>query len=359
MHEPELSPDVEEAIRKTMLGNPDGIRYRHLEAIKKIGEIEKLHFFPLRKNGELIYVMALAERITKFKGSYFYTYYVRYVTFNPVFAAKTLISDKNITKMQRVGNSFFKKGMINHANSFPFELKSEKADPQKRIYYAHVEETNLRSLNFTEFFFEKIRNFNIITYSNVFPKDNVQVSKLKKNDLKKMLCKLGKYYSNHSLFYTDEQDLLENYFVLKRDGEIIAGVMAKIANWKIEQIPGFFGKIVKHVLPYMPVLKRITTKESFRFLSFDTIYCKEGEDQVLTELFGSVCAQLKVYAAMIYLDSREPLVDRINKLDKMGLLNKLYTNVQGVILARFINFTDAEKKEFKENPVYISGYDLT
>ena len=358
-YEPEAFPDVKETISKTILGNPGGIRYRQLDALKKVDVIRPLHFFPLRKSGSIISIMALAERITYHNGIPYYSFYVRYVSFNPAYSVKNAKSHDHSMAIHRMGNSFIKEGMKKHAEDFPFLLKDEKADEKKRIYYAYVEESNYRSLNYTEFFFEKIRDFTTITYSNIFPRADKRVSKISLSAYDTLSALLQTSFQKHTFFFLEKEKLLTGYYVLMEGEEIIAGVQAQVNNWKIEKLPGIMGGFIKNILPYLPVFSRVLKPKRFTFLTFDTIYCQKGSEQLLPVLFRSVCALTKVYAAMIHIDNADPLHYLLKKSKKMGLLNTLFSDAHSVVMAKFVNFTDKEKEPFYHNPVYFSGYDLT
>jgi hypothetical protein len=351
--------EIVAAITSTILGNPDGIRYKLLNAAKRLKEIDPVHIFALRRKGELIYVMVLAERITNTLAKPYITYYVRYVSFSAKFSAGNLTRASKAMSMQRIGNSVMKEGIRQHAENFTGTLTHDAVETKKKIYYAYVEESNLRSINFTEFFFEPIRNFSIITYSKFFPKADQRFSKPDAAEAGLLLPLLNEYYAGHSLYFLQTRDIQENYYILKEEGIIVAGVKAQIANWKIEQVPGLSGKILLHVLPFLPVFSRIINRDRFRFLTFDSLYCKPGKENLLPVLFQSVARSLRVYAAMIYLDNADPLLEKIKKLKGMGLLNRLFKITKAIVMARFINFTESEKKPFRENPVYFSGYDLT
>ncbi len=354
-HETEAMPDVREAIGSTVLGSPGGIRYRQLDALRKIDEIKPLHFFPMRKKGELISVMAITERITFLYQVPCYTYYVRYVSFNPTYAVKTGLPE---TRIHRMGNSFMKEGMRKHAEDFTYELINNRADP-KKIYYAFVEERNLLSINYTEFFFEKIRNFTIISFSSLFPRIDKRVTRIDPSRHSLLIDLLQKNYSKHSFFFYEDERLLSDYFILTEKDEILAGVRARVANWKIEELPGFFGRMTVKLLPNIPSLNRMIKPQRFTFLTFDTLYCREECDILLRVLFHSVCAILKVHAGMIYIDSNDPLCIKISGLRGMGLLNRIFGKAHGIAVAKFVGFTDEEKRNFYTNPIYISGYNLT
>lgn len=354
-HEQTALPDVKDAIGSTILGNPGGLQYRQLDALRKIGEIKPLHFFPLRKDGELILVLALAERITKHSGVSYLTNYVRYVSFNPSYSVKAAQNHG----LQRIGNSMIKEAMKNHSETFPFSLQHLADAGDKRLFYAYVEESNIRSLNFTEFFFEKIRKFTVTPYSNFFPSHDRRVSQLTSGDLEELISLLRHHFKDHSFFFLDKDRLLSDYYVLKDKGRIVAGVNARKTGWKIIKVPGKAGWVVLNLLPYLPVFSRALKPSAFEFLTFDTLYCGPGSEHLLPALFSSVCKLKKNYAAMIYMDTEDVVYRQVHSAGNLGLINKMFGDFSGVIMARFVNFSEEEKQVFCKSPVFISGYDLT
>lgn len=354
-----VSEDIRELIRTTPLGNPDGIRYRHLDSMRKIDEIEPLQFFSLRKDNSLLFSMAIAERLTKLGSSTYHTFNIRYVVFNSIYRAKALNTESFQDPMQRIGNSFIKEGMKQHAELYKPILSDFNAQPEKKVYYAFVEDSNLRSLNLTGFFLEPLRKVSITTFSRFFPRKNKHVKACNKNKWPTIRKLIDTFYQHHSFYFLEDRRLPENYFVYEQDGIILAGVKAEIANWKIVQLPGFFGKILVKIMPFLPLFSRLIKPETFRFLTFDTLYCQPGNEKYLPVLFESVCSILKTNTAMIYLDSKDPLQAPVSEFRSMGLLNRLFKTAEGNLLVRFINFSAEETEKFKNFPAYISGYDLS
>lgn len=357
VYETGAANDVKNAIRNTILGNPNGIRYRQLDALNKIEEIDPLHFFPIRRNRELLYLMALAERHTENRGESILTFYVRYVSFNPRFALKNIAGEAQ-GKLQRIGNSMMKEGMKKLADSF-CGTSGSSADADNSIYYAYVEDSNLRSLNFTKFFFEPIREFSVFSFSRFFPQDHPAVSKLTSDETGYMVHILKEQYKDYSFYFLDESRLRNRYFVYRDSGRIVAGLRAYTVNWQIENLPGVTGKLILSLLPYLPFIRRIFNKKRFSFLSFDCIYCEAGYEKFLPALFSAVCSAKDRYAAMIYLDSKDHYSEVIQGIRDLGLLNRLFGKAQGKVLARFTNLSEEEKEPFFNRPVFVSAYDLT
>lgn len=358
LHEARLTQDIEDAVRETIIGNPSGIQYQHLDSAKKIHEMDTIRFFTLRRGGVLIYVMALVERITQFKKSTYNTYNVRYVSFSEKLAKKTT-ADRKYQSQRRIGNSFFKEGMQKHSETIPFSLKGRSTHPDKKLYYAYVEDSNIRSMEFTQFFFEKISELSVIPASKLFPRRNDNLSKINDSEIDKMLDLLKKEYSQHSFYFCDKENLADNYYILKDGEEIVMGACVHQVNWKIVNLPSILGRLFIKTIPIIPLFSRLLKKDKFRFLSFDTFYCQPEKESQLPTFIEAIMAETRIYSAMLYFNKKEPQFNRLRPYIKRGLLGRIFKGASGAVLARFVNFSEKEKEEFKEHPVYISAYDMT
>jgi len=72
--------------------------------------------------------------------------------------------------------------------------------------------------------------------------------------------------------------------------------------------------------PGAPYLRRLFRPGEFRYLVFDAIYCRRGREEVLTDLFESVCAAEGFNTGLMWLDDRSTLYDKIRTSGKMGPL---------------------------------------
>ncbi len=355
----ELSNDVLSQLQNTVYGNPGGIRYLHQDVDKKIRKINNLSFGTLRKNNQLYLIIGVCERITYFKEVPCGTFYLRYVTVNTAFAKKAGTSKTlKEKKVEARSSSLLKKAMEKISEIFNYVALPDEFDKTKRLYFAYIEEENYRSLEFTEFFFEKIRDFSVIPYSRLLPRKNKNVSLLNEYEIKEIIGLLKNQYRNYTLFSFDNLNFQEDYYVLKKNNEIIAGVKANIVKWKIVNLPGLTGKLIIYLIPFLPLFSRLIKRKIFRFLAFEALYYKEGMEQYIPILMESVCGIKKVYAGLLYADMESPLYHVIKNIKKPGILNKMFGETSGKIVARFIGFNDKEKEVFKSNPAYISGFDI-
>jgi hypothetical protein len=113
------------------------------------------------------------------------------------------------------------------------------------------------------------------------------------------------------------------------------------------------------VLPKTPYFRRLFRPGEFRYLVLDSIYCKQGYEKLLANLFESACAAEDFNTALTWLDDRSQLFDKIRTGVKMGALNRMLNAKPGLVYSRFINLTEKERDCFYEAPAYISGFDFS
>jgi hypothetical protein len=208
--------------------------------------------------------------------------------------------------------------------------------------------------------YEYIRSFLTVAFSRFSPKTDSRVSKISTPaERKKMGSLLLEYYRNYSFFSTDYAFYGNKYYVLKEGGEIVAGVSVIPSSYKIYDMPGVWGWIYMTILPRAPLFKRLFDPEEFRHLVFDAVYCREGKEDLLADLFESVCASEGYYTGLTWLDDRSELYDKLRAGVKMGALNRMLNAKPGLVYARFLNLTAKEIDYFYDAPAYISGFDFS
>jgi hypothetical protein len=198
-----------------------------------------------------------------------------------------------------------------------------------------------------------------VAFSRFSPKPDHRVSKLTETGMAKMESLLLDFYRNYSFFTTTYSFYGDNYYVLKEEDEIIAGVCAIPTSYKVYDIPGVWGWVMMKVLPGVPYFRRLFRPGEFRYLVFDAIYCKKGREAVLANLFESACAAEGFNTGLTWLDDRSELYDKIRTGVKMGALNRMLNAKPGLVYTRFINLTEEEKEYFYDAPAYISGFDFS
>ncbi len=174
-----------------------------------------------------------------------------------------------------------------------------------------------------------------------------------------MLDLLGEYYKNYSL-YSDETAMYEDrYYVLKSGDEIVAGLSAVPTVYDVVDVPGIWGWVLMHLLPWMPWYRRLFHPGEFKFLVFGYPWVKPGHEKDLEKLMESVCAMEKINTALTWVDDRSELYDMYRTELDMGALNRMLNVNPGLVYANFLNISNKEKEFFYDNPAFISGFDFT
>jgi Acetyltransferase (GNAT) family len=321
-------------LKKVIYGT-NGPRYINTGQEEKLANIKNPYFFRLIKNGETIGFCCLCKRLIDSKSSPYVAFYGRYFVIEPALQG------------QKYGG-FLTKQMEEYL------LKTEE---KPLVFYAYIEENNLKSLNVTKqlqivpFATMKTRIF-----TRIFPKLNPQIERLSEEDKKPFLDKLATYFTKHSFRNLENINYQNNYFVIKHQGEIVAGLQANPQRWQIVKMNGLSGKILLNILPHIPIFRKIFNPKNYEFLAIEGVYIKQGfQDQLYPLIEGLLC-QFSIHSALFQLDSNDPLIDFFKKNGKLGILNALKKDINTYVTVRAKGIVE---DDFKEDFVYVSSFDFT
>ncbi|HSH67570.1 MAG TPA: GNAT family N-acetyltransferase [Bacteroidia bacterium] len=323
----------------TTLWGTNGPIFEHLDTHERIIHISGSLAFSLEKNGKTISTCTVLERNITVEGKEYKTWYGRYFAVDKDYQGKMF------------GNILLK------------EMKNylQKISNLPTIFYAYVDQANPRSRKLLlHTGFKVIRRFETSVFSRMYPKHDPRVSKISKpEDIETILSLLKKQNENNTFLNFDNLFFQHNYFILKEGNEIVSGIQASITKWKIQKLPGFSGKVIIKILPYIPFISRLFNPKDFRFAAFEGIYCKKGHEKDLFKLMESACAQLELFIGMIWLDPEMELSKRIKNAGDWGLMNRMREDLPAHVVAGFYNVSETEQELFHKKPVYISAFDLT
>jgi hypothetical protein len=342
-------------------GSEGGLRFSLLNIAPRIAAYkDQIRFVSLYKKNEITGTVGSCFRISGQGNLRYPSSYLRYLAFQSTYQSgvrwrkrrKALIKlEKDDNFKQKTLEIFSKPHMLDLDNVF---------EGDKHVMYAFLESMNERSKNLvSQAGYEYIRSFLTVAFSRFSPEPDPRVTKLSDDEKGKMGSLLLNYYRDYSFFSTDYSFFGDRYYVLKDGDEIIAGVSAIPSAYKVYDIPGIWGWVMMNVLPKMPFFRRLFHPGEFRYLVFDAIYCKKGNEKLLSDLFESVCAAEGFNTGLTWLDDRSMLYDKIRTVVKMGALNRMLNAKPGLVYTRFINLTDKEKEAFYNAPAYISGFDFS
>jgi len=323
-------------LKATVLGSEGGMRYSMQNTEERVRSYgDGLSFMALYKKSSLMGVIGACRRATLNRG-------VR-----------------------------LKARLSQAADSFKQQILSVIRDPQhvtgedngsaaSHVMYAYVESSNERSRNMVnQAGYEYIRSFLTVAFSRFSPKPDQSVTRLKPDEEPAIAQLLKEQYRDYC-FYTDEFSFYDHrYYVLRRNGEIVAGAGAIPAQYKVVNMPGIWGWLMMKVLPHTPWFRRLFRPQEFRYVILNAIYCRKGSEDLLPDLFEAVCAGEGYNTALTWLDDHSELYETLRTNRRMGALNRMLNAKPGLVYALFTGLSAAETEKFYDSPAYISGFDFS
>lgn len=345
--EKNASEKVVKLLENNVIGTPgQGMLYKLMNVKDKIDRLINPWFVSVNMRNRVVGTCCFDERTVHNNNRDSKAFYVRYFSFLDIFRRKSVIVNhkKGNSKIKSEVNELLAgHGLVEDAG-------------QKFLFYAYVDLHNERSrVLCEEFGFEKIREFKATLFSRFIPRRDERVTKLENNEQAKKL--LANYYRDYSLV---DLDMLEadKFYVIKNElGEVVAGVQCNLEHWNILDIPGITGKFILNVIPKIPLLNRYFNQDYY-FLSFDSMYVKDGHEKDLISLFSHLLFVSGIKVASLCVDVESDLHQKLQKFN-MGFMQKLQNNMIHQVIVKAVNYTEEEKKQLTQSPVYISSFDIT
>ena len=342
-------------------GSEGGIRFSLQNIASRIEAYkDQIRFVSLYKKNKITGTVGACFRISGQGALRYPSTYIRYLAFQ-----STYQSDINWRRREKAvikpesDDSFKQKTLEIFSKPHILDLP-DVFEKDKHLMYAFIESMNERSKNLVhQAGYEYIRSFLTVAFSRFTPKTDYRVSLLKEEEKTQMNGLLNEYYRDYAFFSTDYAFYGGKYYVLRENGEIIAGVCAIPTMYKVYDMPGVWGWVMTRILPDVPYFRRLFRPGEFRYLVFDAIYCKKGKEPLLASLFDSACAAEGYHTGLTWLDDRSELYDKLRTEVKMGTLNRMLNAKPGLVYARFVNLTEEEKNRFYDAPAYVSGFDFS
>lgn len=232
-------------------------------------------------------------------------------------------------------------------------------EKEKTIFFACIEKGNRASYRTVENAgYENIGIIKTNGFSRFFPKVNKNIEQVNTDTVRnEVLSLLKKQFKEHALAQFNSIFLHDNYFIIRENGQIVAGCQFHRGHWGINKMAGFMGKIIMNVVPIIPILNKIFNPKRFEFLAFEGIYVKPGCENRLMYLFEGLLAKEKLKSAMYWLGESCPLRKRILEKGKTGLIHSFIKHSDVFIMASFHDLSNAEISNIKSRPLFASGFD--
>lgn len=354
-------PEFVELLVRTIWGTPEKTLYQHLNTRDRITQLLQPYYITLQRGGHVVAGMTLCRRAVQEPGQTADAFYVRYLSFTEKLLNKKPANNRLVPNGDFVihPRSFVKNQLL-ELFTRPKLVAPRQEEHAHAFYYAYVESENQRSLQICSAFgFQKVRSFRTLPFSRFFPKKHPGCSRLTPADRQEVKQAVEEQYADYHLFFPDHLFSGDHYFVLKREGRIVAGLRAMPVSWVINHLPGLSGKLTMQVVPHIPLLSRLFNPANFRFAAFEGVFALPGHENAIFTLMESVLAELGLYTGMLWLDDESELFNFFLNSGKLGLLHHLEKPSPVNILVRFAEAAPETIEMYKKKPVYISALDLT
>lgn len=307
--------------------------YQHFNSKDHFLHIASPKIFAVRENGALRAFTVFVHRQLPMVAHGSDAYYIRFFCATPEIKGAGIV--KNLAKIV---------------------IEYVRSQEDKACFYGTIEARNPAVRKVVDKIgMELITTVKTVGFSRFFPRPLLAVRALGASDWEKFLPLLEAQKSNYAFWTTDNVQMPPGYFVYEQQGEVILGAQVHLAHWAIHSLPGAAGAVLPW-MPYLPLLNRIVLPKSFRFLSPEGFYVREGAENLLPQFLESLLHHLRHNAAMFWLDSRDPIYKALEDAN-LGLLNQFVKKADAAFVANFKGYELDEMDRIKALPFYISTYD--
>ncbi len=350
-----------EHIGSTYLGTPGGLQYHHSTGIDKLKNIKNCYFVFLRRSGKMLGSIGYALRDTHAGEVTYKCWLVRYFSIRaPLRSDKVSIRQRNRRPVKDRSAS-----LIKVAANFFHENPERLIDPDttqmpQAILYSLVEKKNERSRNFAGIGgYEKTGDVVSFMFSRLKQRKRAGVEQLCQSDIPEMRSLLRKFYSDHAFYLDDNLFLNDDYYVLREDGVIVAGLQANEEMWEIKTIGNATLDRLIQFLTRIPFIGKRFRYAQMRFLGVEGFFFREGRGDAVYTLLEGVLALKDHYLALMIMDTRSHVYLNFKQRKKLGPVNSALGSFEADFYTRFYSFPEEEKKRVSAMAAYISIFDNT
>lgn len=240
--------------------------------------------------------------------------------------------------------------------SFMTRIREDESTPA--VYMGVIERGNHSSYKVAQNAgYNTISLLKTVGFSRFFPKKDPRCRRALPEEYATIKERLTATYSYHALVHFTHLFMRGDYYVLAENGQLIAGVQVHPARWTIKKMPGLLGKAIMHILPHIPLIKRLYNPKDFRFLTFEGVFYPDNRIDVLHRLLSAVLADKQHHTALFFLDERSPLYEALLQHGKLGLVHTFTKGNDARIVASFAQVDRHTAEELTAKPWYTTGFD--
>jgi hypothetical protein len=322
-------------LSETVLGT-NGSRYQHLDTAHRIYEADHPLFLTVERNNRVWGNLTFCRR-----GEH---WYIRY------FAFRSFLQAGGTEKSSERSQSVIKQS-LQHFFDAVFSGNSEYGNVQSM--YAYIDPRNERSKWMSEHFgFQVIGTLATQSFSRLSPKKSRRFVEINDTNLSDAI--LEKKRDSHRYFCAAHISKPPFYGLISESGELLALVKSTKVNWKIERLPGRFGGLLKSILPFVPLIRRLINPNKFTFLVPDVLYVKDNSHEILNELFEALLEKESLNVLLWWIDNVDPLYLSIQSKMNWGMLHP----VLGVQPVDVVQRTKKTEQTKAVKPQFVSAFDM-
>lgn len=326
----EATKSLLDLLEKTPLGTRGAV-YWHLNTEEIIQGLKEAIYISLERHENCVCNITFCNR----NGHQ----YIRYFAFDRIFQ-----TSKKGRKPS--SNRNFK---LKVAKMFENELCSTS-----QSFYAYIEPRNDRSHWMRENFgFVKAGQIQTQTFSRIHPQKSSRVVEIVTNE--DQLSMLSSF--KDEVFFTPSSLSRMRYYELKNEeGKTLASCRAQLANWKIEQMGGVFGKILPRLIPFLPFVNKLIRPKDFSFVVVDAVFVDSIKPEKLSELLEGVLAEYQKTVLFWWTDEKNPLLRQVQSKLKWGLIDKFIGRPKVDLVVKTKD--ESLLKNLTQQSFFVNGVDL-
>lgn len=327
-----IDPIAIDLLKRTIYGTK-GVRYQHTNQETKIHDLPKPLFFHLRQAGQLIGTYCLDERTLELGSTQTTGFYGRYLAVEETHS----------------GNGY---GRLLKQQAVAYV---EQHTPSPFLFYSYIEGKNARSMAISKKEgFTSGATLKTYFFRRYSPVQDQRFSQATASDLRQIQPLLSQFYRSHRFQTFAHIGYQDQYFVVKEQGQIVAGVQANPVCWRFYQMAGLRGWALMNLIPLFSASRRFFNPAQNEFVVLEGMYYQKGRPDLLPVLLESVLAHYGLHSAMCEIDQQDPLVEQLRH-PSMGLLSGFEKDVKTHVLMKPIGLP--EQGFDTKAPVYVSCFD--
>ena len=226
------------------------------------------------------------------------------------------------------------------------------------IGFAYVEATTEFSLRLSDRIGHALEaEIPLLLFSRLWPRKSAGAQNLPCDEVDKMIGRLKGLYHDHELADFERSLNADEYFVLWKEGKIVAGLQAEEIQWSIVEMSGIIGWLLVRAFTKIPYIKRFIDFTDLRIVRLGNIYVQPGDEKELARLMEEVLARHMSKVGLIMFDGRSPVLKRIKSFVRLGLLsNALKGSVK--ICIDIAGMDDEKLERLSSQPLLVSPADV-